>query len=383
MNKRMVEQGAAALIVVIFSVLLLITVSLGFMRLVATDQQRTINDELSRGAYDAAIAGVEDGKRVLQACIGNGDVNACQAIADTDDRCRTVQKSTILSANPAFADAPEVLIQNSTGISGGFDQAYTCVRIERNTHDLEGSLTNDSSRIIPLATVDPFTDIIVSWYQRPVGSTVDLPGGVITDTPLPAASAWTPPGRVRPPILRVQLIQFQNGNFTLDQFDQSGGGNTIYLYPKSAGLNQYDFASDGRSSGANQLLKAVQCNASVLAGQFVCSARLVLPNPPDLGGSLGTPSNRQAYLRLTAIYGETDYTVRAVDTQFHDVSPAIDATGRASDVFRRVRARVERVSTQDQSLYPRATVDITRNFCKDFSVSADAYVAGSCQFNQP
>ncbi len=380
MNKRMVEQGAAALIVVIFSVLLLITVSLGFMRLVATDQQRTINDELSRGAYDAAIAGVEDGKRVLQACIGNGDVNACQAIADTDDRCRTVQKSTILSANPAFADAPEVLIQNSTGISGGFDQAYTCVRIDRNTHDLEGSLTNDSSRIIPLATVDPFTDIIVSWYQRPVGSTVDLPGGMPTDTSLPVASAWKPAGRERPPILRVQLIQFQNGNFSLDQFDQSGGGNTLYLYPKSTGLNQYDFASDGRQSSANQLLKAVSCNASVLAGQFVCSARLRLPNPPGPGSDA---TNRQAYLRLTSIYGETDYTVRAVDTVFRDVSPAIDSTGRASDVFRRVRARVERVSTQDQSLYPRATVDITRNFCKDFSVSADAYVAGSCQFNQP
>ena len=380
MKKRMVEQGAAALIVVIFSVLLLITVSLGFMRLVATDQQRTINDELSRGAYDAAIAGVEDGKRVLQACIGNGDVNACQAIADTDNRCRTVQKSTILSADPAFADAPEVLIQNSTGISGGFDQAYTCVRIDRNTHDLEGSLTNDSSRIIPLATVDPFTDIIVSWYQRPVGSTVDLPGGVITDTPLPAASAWAPLSRVRPPILRVQLIQFQNGNFSLDQFDESGGGNTVYLYPKSTGLNQYDFASDGRRSSTNQLLKAVQCNASVLAGQFVCSAQLRLPNPPGPGGSA---ANRQAYLRLTAIYGETDYLVRAVGTQFHDVSPAIDSTGRASDVFRRVRARVELVSTQDQSLYPRATVDITRNFCKDFSVTADAYVAGICQFNQP
>lgn len=84
---RQIEQGAAALIVVIFSVLLLITVSLGFMRLVATDQQRTINDELARGAYDAAIAGVEDGKRVLQACMSSRSAAACTAIADNRCNC--------------------------------------------------------------------------------------------------------------------------------------------------------------------------------------------------------------------------------------------------------------------------------------------------------
>lgn len=378
MSRQIVEQGAAALIVVIFSVLLLITVSLGFMRLVATDQQRTINDELARGAYDAAIAGVEDGKRVLQACMSSRSAAACTAIAD--NRCNTVQASTILSADPNFANAKEVLMQNSTGIDGGFDQAYTCVRINRNTSDLEGTLATDLSRIIPLTTVGPFTEITISWYRRPISGTVYLPG-LLTDTGLPAASNWAAVGQVRPPLLRVQLIQYQDGNFTLDHFDQSGGGNTIYLYPKSVGLDATGFASDSRhTTTTDELLKAVRCNGSVLPGEFVCSVRVSLPNP--VGATDG--ANRQAYLRLTSIYGEgTDYNIRAEGTQFYDVSPAIDSTGRASDVFRRVRARVELVSPQDQSLYPRATVDITRNFCKNFSVSADTYIDGTCKFNQP
>jgi Tfp pilus assembly protein PilX len=55
------EYGATALLVVTFSILILTTISIGFMRLVVQDQNRTNNDELSRGAYGAALAGVEDG----------------------------------------------------------------------------------------------------------------------------------------------------------------------------------------------------------------------------------------------------------------------------------------------------------------------------------
>lgn len=379
MSKRIAEQGATALIVVIFSILLLITVSLGFMRLVVTDQQRTINDELARGAYDAAIAGVEDGKRVLQACIGNSNVAACDAIAQ--NKCNTVQASTILSSAPHFSNLTEIKIQDSNGIDRGFDQAYTCVRIDRNTTDIEGSLRPDSSRIIPLVTTSPFTEIKISWYKRPAGATVNLPS-ILSAIDLPPASDWAAPGQVRPPLLRAQLIQYNGGDFTLNQFDESGGGHTLYLYPQQNGLGTVGFASDNRSRGITpvDLLKGVHCNSSVLPGEYVCEVTISLPNPA--GATDGT--SRGAYLRLTSIYGnETDYSIQAVGTQFQDVSPAIDATGRASDVFRRVRARVEQVGPEDQALYPRATVDITHNFCKSFSVVADAYVDGTCRFNQP
>ena len=80
-SRRTAEHGATALMVVVFSVLLLMTISVSFMRLVVQDQERTNNDELSRGAYDSALAGVEDGKRVLQSCIANNSTADCAAIA--------------------------------------------------------------------------------------------------------------------------------------------------------------------------------------------------------------------------------------------------------------------------------------------------------------
>lgn len=376
---RYKEQGATALIVVIFSVLLLVTVSLGFMRLVVHDQQRTTDDELSRGAYDSSIAGVEDGKRVLQACIANGDAAACSALANGE--CNTVHTAKILSPSDDSTNQSEVLLQNSTGTSGGFDQAYTCVKIDRETDDFTGALSADTSQVIPLRTTGSFTDIIVSWFLKPDPSvTVDLNA----DGTLPASTMWSPVGEVRPPILRVQLMQYRQGSFSLSDFDEDGGGHTVYLYPSTVGASDtlpVSFGSDlRRTASTDGLLKAVRCDASALASStYVCSARLTLPLP--VGAT--TPSERAAYLRVTSIYGNTDFRIQADGTKFLDVEPAIDSTGRAADVFRRVRARVQLVSPVDTQLYPRATVDITKNFCKNFAVSSTQYYAGSCLYSQP
>lgn len=376
-DKRRYEMGATALIVVVFSVLVLLTISVGFMRLVVQDQQRTNDDELSRGAYDSAMAGVEDGKRVLQACITNNSQSACEAIRKAE--CNTVHASQILSATDSEANKSEVVIQNSSGTTGGYEQAYTCVKIDRTTADYQGSLVADTSQVIPLETTGEFNEVIVSWFKPELaGAAIELGAG--GSTPLPASSKWASSGKVKPPMIRAQLIQYNGQGFTMNEFDQSGGGNTLYLYPATIGASQIlpaNFVTDGRQPGGNDDLRSVQCNT--IATPYICSVRISLPNPVNSSSS----ADRRAYLRLTSLYGKTDYSVEAVGTQFNDVEPAVDATGRASNVFRRVRARVQLVSPLDGDLYPRATVDLTHNFCKDFGVSTNQFVGGTCNFNLP
>lgn len=376
-DKHATERGATALLVVVFSVLLLMTISVSFMRLVVQDQQRTNDDELSRGAYDSALAGVEDGKRVLQACIGNNDTAACSAIAS--DKCNTVHAAKILSVNDSVSDTSEVMIQNSSGTTGGYNQAYTCVEVNRNTSDYQGTLSSDSSTVVPLQTTGPFTQITVSWFKNPgAGTTLSLD----TNSPLslPTLTKWSPANKLHPPIMRLQLIQFDGQTFNLSDFDQSGGASTLYLYPSSIGLTTADFSSDARQSKSNDLLTRIKCNTA-LGNQYVCSATITLPLPVGLADA--QVAQRQAYLRLTSLYGDSDFTIQPVGTQFQDVEPAIDSTGRASNVYRRVRARVQLVSPAQTQLFPRATVDITHNFCKDFGVSDSQYIAGSCTYNQP
>jgi len=376
-NKRNAERGATALMIVVFTVLLLMTITVSFMRLVVQDQERTNNDELSRGAYDSALAGVEDGKRVLQSCIGQSDTSACSAIAAGE--CNTIHSAKVLSVSDSGANTGEVIVQNSSGTDGGYDQAYSCVKIDRNTSDYQGSLSDDSSEVVPLQTVGSFTQVTISWFKNPgTGTVFDL--NASPSPLLPIATKWAAVGKTRPPLLRVQLIQYNGQNFKLDDFDQSGGSNTLYLYPSSVGLSIADFSSDARRSKTNNLLIPVRCTPGI-GSQYICSATLTLPLPVGLPAA--QIADRRAYLRVTSLYGDTDYTIQPVGTELQDVEPAIDSTGRAADVYRRVRARVQLVSPAETQLYPRATVDITHNFCKDFGVSDSQYIAGSCDYAKP
>lgn len=373
MHNRYKEQGATALIVVVFSILLLMTVSLGFLRLVIQDQQRAQDDELSRGAYDSANAGVEDGKRVLQAC-SNGDLVACNAISAGE--CNTIHRSDVLHSHNT--DTSEVFLQKIEGQDNklDYDQAYTCVKINRQTNDVVGSIEADSSKVIPLNTNNNLNSITVSWFKKPSSGTVNIPTG--GTTPLPQNSAWSPAGQVRPPVLRVQLMQYNKSSINLLDFDGDNGGRTLYLYPNQTGSTNLDFALDGRRSGSGSLLKPVLCQGSVMAGIYMCEATISVPNGATHG----------SYLRLTSIYGAADFRLTAqaaagAPTQFLDVQPSIDSTGRASDVYRRVKARVEPQSNVD--IFPRATVDVTNNFCKSFSVlpTPGSFNDGGCSYTGP
>lgn len=363
----MVMRGATSLLVVAFSMILLLTVTVGFMRLVIQDQQRANDDELSRGAYDSALAGIEDGKRVLQAC-SQGSADACAAI--NTGQCNTVHASRILSADDNSSNNDEVKLEDNSGTENGYAQAYTCVIITPNTADYRGSLKDDTTTVIPLAAENEgdISSITLSWYiKSTVSPDIALSSG--TNTSLPPYDKWSDSGKITPPLIRAQLIQFAN-NSTVADLDGATNNNTLYLYPTSTGLSSFAFSLDSRETGTKSLQPAT-CHPDAV--MYACSVTLTLPSM----------ANRQmAYVRLTSFYGDADFRIALNDSSnsvidFHGVEPSIDSTGRASDAYRRINARVQQVSTL---AYPRATVDITGSFCKDFGVadSVGSYLPGSC-----
>ena len=65
---RLSKKGMVSITVVMFTSLLLIVVSVGFIRIMSQEENRASDNNLSQSAYDSAVSGVEDAKRVITAC---------------------------------------------------------------------------------------------------------------------------------------------------------------------------------------------------------------------------------------------------------------------------------------------------------------------------
>ena len=394
------ERGAVSLFVVIFAMLLLTVVTVSFLRIVMTDLRQASDVDLSQSAFDSAQAGVEDAKRALlryQAYCSTTTDADCSSLANqlSVDTCNTALR--IGGVVPGTTGEVPVQSTSSSSASASFEQAYTCVTMRLNTEDVVGSVGSGVSKFISLKAADPssgastdFNEVTLSWFSQQNLSSPTQPVSLQTrsaPSPLLRQTDWP---ASRPPILRVQLMQ-TGSSFTLSDFDSvnassQSNANTLFLYPTSNGATSAGFVGrDIRSSGPGDSPDAasptdtplpIRCEPTVASGGYACSVRLSLPEPVG-GGS------RQGYLRITPFYGATNFQVKLSNSgtplNFKAVQPSIDSTGRANDIFRRVETRVD--LNADGSSLPDAAVDVSTEFCKDFAVSDNSFINGTCSYN--
>lgn len=355
------QQGAVSLFIVIFTSLLLVTITVSFMQLMVKDQQQASNSDLSESAYDSAVAGVEDAKRALlmqQDCIGQNTPH-CNTVrsAINSEQCDTLGVIFGSAANG------ESEIKQSEG-DRRMEQAYTCVKVLPNTDDFLGSLNPQaSSTLIPLRGESSFNTLVISWGQSQGGGSVDLPSAGSQALPRADRDNWP---QNRPALLRAQLINGQ-GTFSLTDFDASGYSNTLFLHPSRTGLPTTEFVLDGRRpSSPGSELQFADCKTSVASGDYAC--RVAIDIDPTI-----TAGSQTAFLNLAAFYNATDFKVELYDgdelVRFDGVQPEVDSTGRANDLFRRVVSRIELGNSFN---YPVAALETTGNLCKNFSVTTEA-----------
>lgn len=360
MTHRSSQDGAVSLFVVVFAALLMTVVTVGFVQLMVKDQQQATASDLSQSAYDSAQAGVEDAKRLLlavQAC-GASDELKCQQYrtAIASGAC-----STLSDANLVSEINGETLIEQHSG-DATLDQAYTCVKINPNTEDYRRPLLRDKSLVVPLRSVGEFNRVEISWFTSvDAGSnavTLDGAGEVLLP---PLGDKWA---SAKPSLLRTQLIQ-TGESFQLSDFEDNANASTVFLYPSSVGATEGDFTLNARRS-PTAAPTPVKCQPNFAASNYACTMTLTLPAPKN-----GSLVNRGAYLRLSSLYNDTQLQIRLLSpagdyVDFNAVQPEVDATGRANDLFRRVKVRVELTGSIP---YPEAALDLAGNLCKDFFVT--------------
>lgn len=367
------QQGAVSLFVVVFATLLMIIVTISFIQLMLKDQRQATASDLSQSAYDSAKSGVEDAKRLLlldQSCRNNtapASVNCATVSAAIDSNaCNTVRVGLF---GGTAGDNTETFIQQDEK-DKSLQQAYTCVKIDAITEDYKGIVGVGQSNVIPLKGNSDYDSVTISWFTRDDVSTVT--NSLVVGFPSSGGQVDLPRMGSRwavnyPPLLRTQLMQ-TGSSFSLSDADGANAGksnaNTLFLYPSATGVSNMSFALDARRDQLNAPQQA-RCINNFSLGEYACSVTISLPDPIN-----GSAAVRNAFLRLSALYNGTHYKVQLSKTgslvEFDRVQPEVDSTGRANDMFRRVKSRIE---FKSDFIYPEAAIDLEGDLCKSFIIT--------------
>ena len=373
------QSGAVSLFAVIFGAMLLTIVTIGFMRLMLMDQRQASDNDLSQSAYDAALAGIEDAKRVVRAA-QTGNMQAAGVLSGPIN-CNMVAASGVVGGSTSG----ETIIQTGSGAGKKFDQAYTCVKIAMQSQDFIYKAIEDKSQLISLRAVSSFNKIVIEWYRRDDESNLNAANAVNTEISttgeLPTKDKWN---SNTPPLVRAQVIS-PGSTFNLATLDTTGV--TSFLRPNvlrsdvvsqsgtvvSGKPSDHPRATDGNEH--NNGTNIVSCSKTFrFSGEYSCKAVIDVDEVPA--------GSESAFLRLVSIYkgGSIKVSLQKSDgttVNFDGVQPIVDSTGRASNLFRRVEARLQ---IGDDFAYPDNAVELKNSLCKDFAISGGGAAAvGRCK----
>ena len=365
------ERGAVSIFMVIFVALVVSVMTVAFVRLALRDRELATNQDLSQSAYDAALAGVEDGKRALSKYYAASDKTV-----PPYNRVNTPAQSS--------CDDVNVLLGNPSGprrIESGcadVEQAYTCAQVSNRVNDFRISLQQDEQVLFPLP--NNATRVLIEWAHvsddgRGGATPYSIPTGTTAPSTLPTQASWS---EGRPAVLETQLIQ-AGATFDLESFNRESSGrsnaNTLFLYPVNLpSFLPIPFTTDARRAPTAARPTAAQCTPTPNTngdGTYSCAASITLPS----AGKSGSVAAR--YLRLSPRYIGNTVKVTALSGNtvlpLVDVQASVDVTARANDVYRRVSVRLDgpAVMYPGTSDGPAAAVNIRGNLCKVFRVSTD------------
>lgn len=398
---RKTRKGAASFYIVTITTLILMVLVVSFATVIASEMERTTNDDLSQSAYDSALAGVEDAK------IAYALYEKCKTVPGSEPNCDAIKNWVEKKSNECNMVAGilnkgdgEVMIEevNSTkaGVSNNMQQYYTCAKLGTELPDYRATLSSSAQTKVVKATfangvtADMIDKVRISWYSGESGTYTKDNTGKLTGNYINNRVRFPLIGAQRaatPPTISVALVQTAT-YFNYEEFDASRDGRTnramVYLVPTSGdgggATGNYVSAWDGsqniiradqvaatNNKESQNLPYTVKCGGDK---EFACSTLINLPEPIVSTVTGSTERNNDTFLIMVALpYGtpETDFSLEFIcrnsstaclsksesegmnggQVKLSGVQVEIDSTGRANDIYRRVITRME--SSADSS----------------------------------
>ncbi len=407
------ESGQASMVTVAMFMMLFAAIAVSFTFVVISASRQALNDSLQSSAKIAAESGVEDAKRLIVYCYnkrqsGGGyssadDKKLCsQVIGKLSDQLEGMGCDEILGLmkGKGISDVEEesnnrgyrVKVGNNGGGKNENNEYYQCLKIATKTDNYQGVVNNlGKSIIVPLRVVNTqnqaavIASLEIEWHRNVTGNDGDDPAKMngAMGTGLPPAGTWNSGNSNRPAVLRVERVGVVKGSFTLDSLadrdtaltlrpsvNGNGGGKDKNRYHLGDYKPYYQSGRDSIAPNNQYGGKAPIVEAKCDGADYACKT--------IFEDSLDT-TKTDYYLRINAIYRSTHFKITAYGQNgkklyFDGVQPLVDVTGRSSDSFSRIQARLKPSfdkNADSTNWWPEYVIDTNGKVCKDIEVQYD------------
>lgn len=412
------ESGQASMVTVAMFMMLFAAIAVSFTFVVISASRQALNDSLQSSAKIAAESGVEDAKRLIVYCY-NKRSGGSYTTPDAQQLCPQVigKLSTELEGmgcdeilglmkGKGISDVEEesnnrgyrVKVGNNGGGKNENNEYYQCLKIATKTDNYQGMVNNlGKSIIVPLRVVNTqnqaavIASLEIEWHRNVTGNDGDDPAKMngAMGTGLPPAGTWNSGNSNRPAVLRVERVGVPKkaGGFSLNDLADSDTALTLRpsvnnkgSYNLGAYKPQYPPLPLGRDGIApnNQYYDHSKKTVPIVEAACKDSGDYACKTTFD-GESLDTDKTADYYLRINAIYRSTHFKITAYDKNgsklyFDGVQPLVDVTGRSSDSFSRIQARLKPSfdkNADSTNWWPEYVIDTNGKVCKDIEVQYD------------
>lgn len=409
------ESGQASMVTVAMFMMLFAAIAVSFTFVVISASRQALNDSLQSSAKIAAESGVEDAKRLIVYCynkrqsdgsyLHQDDKQLCsEVIGKLSDKLEDMGCDDILDKlgsnnyKNSFAVEEEgnrghrVKVGNNSGGKNENNEYYQCLKIATKTDNYQGVVNNlGKSIIVPLRVVNTqnqaavIASLEIEWHRNVTGNDGDDPAKMngAMGTGLPPAGTWNSGNSNRPAVLRVERVGVVKGSFTLDSLadrdtaltlrpsvNGNGGGKDKNRYHLGDYKPYYQSGRDSIAPNNQYGGKAPIVEAKCDGADYACKT--------IFEDSLDT-TKTDYYLRINAIYRSTHFKITAYGQNgkklyFDGVQPLVDVTGRSSDSFSRIQARLKPSfdkNADSTNWWPEYVIDTNGKVCKDIEVQYD------------
>ena len=352
-NMKHKQSGFVAIIAAAILMIIMTLITIGFTQVMQREQRQALDRHLSSQAFYAAETAINDAYRYVL----------------------SKQEANQIVSEKTTCDVSGAEWNNGLISSGDTNVSYSCLLIDPTPTALEfnNSITESQSKIFPIQPKSGAKIQSITFQWNGTDGTNEIKNiaedctppadGSIRDLPSTRLSAV--------PLLRIDLINIPADgadNITRDKLEN--GSAHFFLYPQNnCGGTTVSFANlippPERDTG-----RIVDVNCDPTAN-YSCEI--------TINGIAGQNSNRM-YARVRSIYGNANLRVTATDNspsqfKFVGAQTVVDATGKANDVVRRVKAYLSTTGTYPT---PEYVLQATQGICKDLEIAPPNNVTYSC-----